>query len=76
MGAEDNTLDMFHRYISNLYDLRIPLTLTDRRIHEIQFVLRNWTSLPGCEIRKYLVACQKEYDPESNHTYQLGRMVG
>lgn len=36
--AEDNTLDTLHRFISNLYDLGIPLTLTEKRTPEIRFV--------------------------------------
>ena len=33
--AEDNTLDILYTYTSTLYNLRIPLTLTENRTSEI-----------------------------------------
>jgi len=36
--TEDNTLDTLYRFISILYDLSIPLTLTEKRTPEIRFV--------------------------------------
>ena len=37
MTAEDNTLDVLYTYTSTLYNLRIPLTLTEKRTPEIRF---------------------------------------
>jgi len=36
--AEDNTVDQLHRMIATLYDLGIPLTLTEKRTPEIRFI--------------------------------------
>jgi hypothetical protein len=36
--AEDNTVDQLHRMVATLYDLGIPLTLTEKRTPEIRFI--------------------------------------
>lgn len=36
--AEDNTVDQLHRMIAQLYDLGIPLTLTEKRTPVIRFI--------------------------------------
>mmetsp|Transcript_59603 Transcript_59603/g.151183 ORF Transcript_59603/g.151183 Transcript_59603/m.151183 type:complete len:609 (-) Transcript_59603:40-1866(-) len=70
--AEDNTLDLLYRYISNLYDLGIPLTLTEKRTPQIRLIqdIEIWGNKNSTLTAPELLA------PESKFTHLLGKTVG
>ena len=58
--AEDNTVDQLHRVIAQLYDLGIPLTLTEKRTTVIRFIqdVEIWGTQEKCVSAVELIDCQ------------------
>ena len=58
--AEDNTVDQLHRMVAQLYDLGIPLTLTEKRTQVIRFIqeVEIWGTQDDCVSASELVDCQ------------------
>eukprot|EP00450_Noctiluca_scintillans_P004603 CAMPEP_0194495684 /NCGR_PEP_ID=MMETSP0253-20130528/13199_1 /TAXON_ID=2966 /ORGANISM="Noctiluca scintillans" /LENGTH=337 /DNA_ID=CAMNT_0039336977 /DNA_START=77 /DNA_END=1087 /DNA_ORIENTATION=- len=70
--AEDNTLDMLHKHISTLYDLGIPLTLTEKRTPEIRFI----QDIEILGTRDDKVSVEEILDPATKLMNVLGRAMG
>jgi len=70
--AEDNTLDTLNKYISILFDLNIPLTLTEKRTPEIRFAqdVEIWGS------KDETVVVEDLMRPECPFARMLGRIMG
>lgn len=70
--AEDNTLDLLYRYISNCYDLGIPLLLTEKRTPQIRFVqdVEIWGNPEAC------VTVAELMSPSSKFARLLGSTMG
>jgi hypothetical protein len=58
--AEDNTVDQLHKFVANLYDLGIPLTLTEKRTSVIRFIqdVEIWGTLDHCVSASELLDCK------------------
>jgi len=70
--AEDNTLETMYKYLTQMYDLGIPLTLAEKRSPEIRFVqdIEIWGT------KEETIKAEELLHPQKKFTRLLGQSMG